>query len=144
MRVILTLVTVLLSSVSIAAVEDLNNLRDAQELETEHAILDFIGMGSALLSHPSDRDRYRDDERCRRYGDCRRPPSHRPGRPPGYRPGPPPHRPPPAYQYVCFTENQYREVFRGFDRSAYWAQRQATDRCYRYSRYCRELGCRYQ
>jgi hypothetical protein len=86
-----------------------------------------------------DRERYERD--CRRRGYCeQRPPRRAPPR----RPLPPPRRPVPrpGYGYVCYAENEYREIFTGRDHySARFAQSEALDACYAYSRRCIALGC---
>jgi hypothetical protein len=45
-------------------------------------------------------------------------------------------------RWVCYAQNRRGEWFRGIDFDRHWAERDAMEECYRYSRFCRFDGCR--
>lgn len=135
MRLTMSILLALGTLFSPAAFADHNDLKSAAEFEREDAILGFIGFDREDYENFEDfvkifdRDRHGDDRWGRPGRDHRRD-DHRWDRD-RHRRG-----------YVCFAENRRGERFRGYDRSAREAQREALRRCERVSRRCEALGCR--
>ncbi|MEK6554956.1 MAG: hypothetical protein AABZ31_06940 [Bdellovibrionota bacterium] len=124
---------------------------DASELMTPDELEGFadVAVNSEYMIRPGDpRDRRPGPGRGDRDRD-RRDRDRRPG-PPDRRPYPPrrpepPRRPYPPVRYVyqCFARDDRQHTYMAQDRyDSYYAQREAMRECYRYARYCYEMGCR--